>query len=109
MHSTMERLRRWDFRTQMHTSSDKNLSQAFVELDILKDKLALPSAVTEKTAYMYRKVPERGFVRGRTIPAVLAAIVYLVCREMGIPRTLKDVSSRASNLRRKPYQECIDY
>lgn len=101
MHSMMERLRKWDFRTQIHTPTDRNLSQAFVELDILKDKLALPSAVIEKTAYIYRKVQQRGFVRGRTISAVLVAIVYLVCRELGIPRTLKDIGAADNNLRRK--------
>jgi transcription initiation factor TFIIB len=100
MYSIMKRLRTWDFRTKQHTSTDRNLYQAFNELDILNDKLALPDAVTEKTAYIYRKVQEGGFVRGRTIPAVLAAIVYLVCREIGISRTLKDIAT-ASDVRRK--------
>ena len=100
MRSTMERLRTWDFRTQAHTPTDRNLRQAFSELDILKDKLALPDAVIEKTAYIYRKVQQIGLIQGRSIPAVIAAIVYLVCREMEIPRTLNDIST-ASNIRRK--------
>ena len=72
MRTTMERLRTWDFRTQAHTSTDRNLRQAFSELDRLKDKLGLPDSVIEKTAYIYRKVQERGLVRGRTISSVLA-------------------------------------
>jgi transcription initiation factor TFIIB len=100
MRSTMERLRTWDFRTQTHTPTDRNLRQAFSELDILKDKLALPDAVIEKTAYIYRKVQQIGLIQGRSIPAVIAAIVYLVCREMEIPRTLNDIST-ASNIKRK--------
>jgi transcription initiation factor TFIIB len=52
--SMLSRLRRWDSRTQLYASTDKNLTQAFVQLDTLKDKLGLPSAVIEKTAYIYR-------------------------------------------------------
>ena len=71
MRSTMGRLRAWDFRTQAHSPTDRNLRQAFSELDRLKDKLGLSEAVIEKTAYIYRKAQERGLVRGRTISATL--------------------------------------
>ena len=54
--STMQRLRTWDYRTQVHTATNRNLRQAFIELDILKDKLALPDATIEKAAYIYRKL-----------------------------------------------------
>src|ERR671930_748339 len=100
MRSTMERLRTWDFRTQAHTPTDRSLRQAFSELDRLKDKLALSDAIVEKTAYIYRKAQERGLVRGRTIPAVLAAAIYIACREMGISKTLKDIVA-VSNIRLK--------
>jgi transcription initiation factor TFIIB len=100
MRSTMERLRIWDFRTQRHTPTDRNLSLAFNELDTLKDKLGLPDAVFEKAAYIYRKAQQRGLVRGRTISSVLAAVVYIACREMGISKTLKDIVA-VSNIRLK--------
>jgi transcription initiation factor TFIIB len=73
---------------------------AFDELDILKDKLALSNAVVEKAAYIYRKAQAGGLVKGRTISALLAASVYAACREMQIPRTLRDITT-ASNVRRK--------
>ena len=68
---------------------------------ILSYRLSILSdAIVEKTAYIYRKVEGRGLVRGRTIPGMLAAAVYLACREMGTPRTLKDII-RISNTKRK--------
>jgi transcription initiation factor TFIIB len=100
MRSTMERLRIWDFRTQRYTPTDRNLSLAFNELDTLKDKLGLPDAVFQKAAYIYRKAQARGLTRGRTIPSVLSAAVYIACREIGIAKTLKDIVT-ASNIRRK--------
>ena len=93
MRSTMDRLRVWDYRTQIHSATDRNLRNAFYKLDILKDKLGLSDSVVEKAAYIYRKAQERGLVRGRTISGVLAAAIYIACREMGISRTLKDIAS----------------
>ena len=93
MRSTMDRLRTWDFRTQTHSPTDRSLRQAFFQLDVLKDKLGLSDPVVEKTAYIYRKAQERGLVRGRTISGILTAAVYIACRELGTPRTLKDIAS----------------
>jgi transcription initiation factor TFIIB len=100
MRSTMERLRVLDFRTQLHNSTNRSLIQAFNQLDNVKTKLGLSDAIVEKTAYIYRKAQERGFVRGRTISATLAAAAYIACRELGIPRTLSDISM-ICNIRQK--------
>jgi len=100
MRSTMGRLRAWDFRTQAHSPTDRNLRQAFSELDRLKDKLGLSDAAVEKTAYIYRKAQERGLVRGRTISAMVGAAIYIACRETGTSRTLKDIAE-IGNIKRK--------
>jgi len=99
-YSTIKRLRTWDLRTQSRTGTATNLIQAFNKLDILNDKLALPDAVVEKTAYIYRKAQKRGLVKGRSITALLAASAYIACRETGIPRSLTDIAI-ASNIKRK--------
>jgi transcription initiation factor TFIIB len=96
MHTTMQRLRKWDSRAHIRTSSDISLIQAFNELDIVKDKLALPDAVVEKSAYIYRKAKSNGLTRGRTISGLVAASIYTACREMGTPRTLKDIAAAAN-------------
>ena len=105
MRSTIERLRTWDSRSQVHEPVDRNFRQAFSELDRLKDKLALSNAVIEKTAYIYRKALEKGLVRGRSIPGVLGASLYAACRDGGTPRTLNDVSTEM-NVKRKDVSRC---
>jgi transcription initiation factor TFIIB len=94
--SKMERLKVWDFRSHAHDSTNKNLIQAFNELDKLKDKLGLPDAVIERTAYIYRKARKRGLVRGRTIDGILSAAIYIACRDLGVPKTLKEVAAASS-------------
>jgi transcription initiation factor TFIIB len=100
MRNRMQRLRTWDLRTRNHTSSDRNLLRAFSKLDVLKDKLALSDAIVEKIAYIYRKVQQRGLIRGRTVSGLIAATIYAGCREMEASWTLKDIAA-ASNVKRK--------
>ena len=100
MKSTIERLRTWDSRSQVHEPVDRNFRQAFSELDRLKDKLALSDAVIEKTAYIYRKALDKGLVRGRSIPGLVAAALYAACRDTETPRTLTDVAN-GINIKRK--------
>ncbi|MFQ5940995.1 MAG: transcription initiation factor IIB family protein [Nitrososphaerales archaeon] len=105
MKSAIERLRTWDSRSQFHESSYRNMRQAFTELDRLKDKLALGDALVEKAAYIYRKAIEKRLVQGRSISALGAATLYLVCRDTETPRTLKDVAS-ASGVKKKEVARC---
>lgn len=100
MSSRMERLRTWDARVHADSLNYKNLQPAFSKLLTLKDKLGLSDAVVEKTAYIYRKAQEKGLVQGRTISAVIAAALYGVIKEMGVSRTLNEISE-ASNIKRK--------
>lgn len=105
MRSTIERLRTWDSRSQIHEPVDRNFRQAFSELDRLKDKLAVGDAVVEKAAYIYRKALEKGLVRGRSISTLIASALYAACRDTQTPRTLKDIGI-ASNIKRKDIARC---
>ncbi len=103
--SSIERLRTWDSRSQAHSSADRNLRQALNEMDKLKDKLALTSAVIEKAAYIYRKAMEKKLVRGRSIQGLVAACLYASCRNTETPRTLNDIAN-GINIRRKDVARC---
>ncbi len=105
MRSTIERLRTWDSRSQVHEPIDRNFRQAFSELNRLKDKLTISSAILEKAAYIYRKAMEKRLVRGRSISALIAAALYAACRDTETPRTLNDVG-QAANIKRKDIARC---
>ena len=66
----------------------------------MKDKLGLPDAIIEKTAYIYRKAQQRRLAQGRSVAVILTAAVYIACREAGIPKTLKEIAV-ANNTKRK--------
>lgn len=101
----MWRLRKWQIRSRVQSSIDRNLAQAMTEIDRLSDKLSIPSAVKERAAVIYRKALEQGLVRGRSIAAIAAAALYTACRLSGTPRNLKEISE-ASLVGRKDIARC---
>lgn len=106
----MGRLRTWDLRTKFKDSSSRNYRSAFSLLNNLKTKLAIPDSVVERTAYNYRKIEHKGFMRGRPIASVLAACLYLTCREMCVPRTMDEirlVSNVKKNQLGRDYREMV--
>ncbi|MGP8128545.1 MAG: transcription initiation factor IIB [Candidatus Bathyarchaeia archaeon] len=101
----MLRLRKWQIRTRVHSSAERNLAQAMAELDRLTDMLHIPASIKERAAMVYRKGLNNGLVRGRSIAAITAASLYAACRMSETPRTLKDVSA-ASRIRKKDVARC---
>ena len=69
----MWRLRKWQIRSRVHSSIDRNLAQAMAELDRLSDKVYISRPIKEKAAVIYRKALDKGLVRGRSIAAIAAA------------------------------------
>src|SRR3989337_1215620 len=101
----MWRLRKWQIRSRVHSSVDRNLAQAMAELDRLSDKLYIPAHIKEKAAVVYRKALEKGLVRGRSIAAIAAAALYAACRNSETPRTLREIAE-ASLVDKKDVARC---
>lgn len=101
----MWRLRKWQIRSRVHSSIDRNLAQAMAELDRLSDKVYIPPSIKEKAAVIYRKALDKGLVRGRSIAAITAAAVYAACRGSGIPRALHEIAE-ASLVDKKDVARC---
>ena len=101
----MWRLRKWQIRSRVHSSIDRNLAQAMAELERLSSKVSISPPIREKAAVVYRKALDKGLVRGRSINAIAAASLYAACRKSGSPRTLREVAE-ASLVDRKDVARC---
>jgi len=96
MTSMIRRIRKWDNQSRHGEGIDRNLQQAFTYLNTMKDKLAIPNAVIEKAAYLYRKALEKNLLSGKTISTFMAAALYAACRETETPRTRKEIAKAAN-------------
>jgi len=101
----MWRLRKWQIRSRVHSSVDRNLAQAMAELERLSSMISISPPIKEKAAVAYRKALDKGLVRGRSINAIAAAALYAACRKSGSPRTLSEIA-KASLVNKKDVARC---
>jgi len=85
------RLRKWQKRSRMATSLQRNLSVALPELDRMCSYLNIPEQMKEACARLYRKCAREGIVRGRSIEGMVAAVIYLISREHRSPIILNEL------------------
>jgi transcription initiation factor TFIIB len=85
------RLRKWQRRSRMSDSIQRNLSIALPELDRMCAYLNIPNNIKEECAMWYRRAVSKGLVRGRSIECVVAAIIYLISRKHHLPKTLEEL------------------
>ncbi|MHA1237944.1 MAG: transcription initiation factor IIB [Candidatus Odinarchaeia archaeon] len=102
----MYRLRKWNFRSIIHSSKRRNLAHAMSEMQRLASQMGISRDIMETAAVLYRKVIERGLTRGRSIDAMIAASLYLACRMHGLPRPL-DEMEQYSRFDRKELGYCV--
>jgi transcription initiation factor TFIIB len=101
----MWRLRKWQIRSRVHSSTDRNLAQAMSELERLSSKVNISPPIREKAAVVYRKALDKGLVRGRSINAIAAAALYAACRKSGSPKALREIAE-ASLVDKKDVARC---
>ena len=101
----MWRLRKWQIRSIVHSSDERNLAHAMSELDRLSDKLYTHRPIKENAAVIYRKALDKDLVRGRSIASMAAAALYAACRNSETPRTLREIAE-ASLLGKKDVASC---
>lgn len=82
------RLRKWDNRFKVKNTQERNLRQAFGEIDRLSSELNLPDYVEETACTIYRRAHEEDLLPGRSIESMASATVYISMRKVGIPKTL---------------------
>ncbi len=99
MRTIFQRLRTWDSRSRT-SNEGRNFKSAFAILEMLQSRLELSDAIKERTAYLYRKAVSQRMTSGRRIVGILAASLYVACRELDAPRTIDDIA-RAANLKVK--------
>ncbi len=99
--AAMYRMRKWQIRSIVHSSHNRNLSIALRELDRLAANLGISRDAKETASFLYRKALIKRLVRGRTIEGMVSAVVYLACRIHKTPRQLDELAAESNANRRE--------
>jgi transcription initiation factor TFIIB len=89
----MRRLKKWQTRTRIRGGNERSLVIALQQLNLYSDQMGLPVIVRERAAVHFRKAQGKRIVRGRSINSVLAALIYIACRQSDIVKTNKEIAA----------------
>ena len=104
----LQRLRAWDERFRTKNALERNLKQAFTEIDRMASALGLPSSTRETAGVIYRRAVEEELLPGRSIESMATACLYAAARQHGIPRTLGGITT-VSRVEELPVQRAYRY
>jgi len=92
----MNRLRRLQRRIRVSDKTERNLVSALSIINNIVSKLDLPKSISESVSIICRRVLKKKVMRGRSIRDLIAAAVYMACRESGCVITPKDIASASA-------------
>ena len=100
-HSEMENLRRLNKFTISNDSKTKNLNKATREIRRISETLGISQSIAERASYIYRKALNKKLIRGRSITGIVAATIYIACKDAGILFPIDSVEKLNDNCSRK--------
>lgn len=99
-------LGRWQNRG---SNPDRSLIQAFKAIATMSDRLGLVATIKDRANEIYKKVEDQKPLKGRNQDAILAACLYIACRQEDKPRTVKEICSVANGATKKEIGRAKEY
>ncbi|KAK4776583.1 hypothetical protein SAY86_005271 [Trapa natans] len=99
-------LGRWQNRG---SNPDRGLIQAFKTIATMSDRLGLVATIKDRANEIYKRVEDQKSSRGRNQDALLAACLYIACRQEDKPRTVKEICSVANGATKKEIGRAKEY
>lgn len=72
---------------------EKNLLKAFREISNMSERIGLPKMIADRAKSIFKKVEDDKLCKGKTSEGVIAACIYIACRQERVPRTFREISS----------------
>lgn len=89
--SDIEKLRKLNKFTISSNSKTKNLNKAVNEIRRITEIIGFNALIAERASYIYRKMLNKGAIRGRSITGIVSAIICVACEEMNIPFSIDKI------------------
>ena len=96
-----EKLRRLNKFTISNDSKTRNLSKAIREIRRISEILGISTSIAERASYIYRKALNKKLIRGRSITGIVAATIYIACKDAGVFFPIDRIDRLGDNCNRK--------
>jgi len=71
--------------------AERNLLTAFRDISNWCDQFSLPRTISDIAKQLYKRSDEEKLLRGKPLEAVLAACIFIACRQAHVPRTFREI------------------
>ncbi|KAA1473428.1 cyclin-like protein [Dentipellis sp. KUC8613] len=74
-----------------NSRSERNLLSAFRDISSWCDQFSLPKTISDIAKQLYKRSDEEKLLRGKPLDAVIAACIFIACRQAHVPRTFREI------------------
>ncbi|EIW76348.1 transcription initiation factor IIB [Coniophora puteana RWD-64-598 SS2] len=85
--------------------SERNLLTAFRDIGGWCDQFSLPKTISDIAKQLYKRSDEEKLLRGKPLEAVIAACIFIACRQAHVPRTFREICN-LTNVSKKTLGQC---
>ncbi|KAH8118668.1 cyclin-like protein [Phellopilus nigrolimitatus] len=86
--------------------SERNLVQGFREISSWCDQFSLPKTISDMARQLYRRAEEEKLLRGKSSDAIIAACIFISCRQAHVPRTFREICT-LTHVSKKTLGQCF--
>lgn len=83
-------LQRASSRSQ-NARSERNIIGAYRDISSWCDQFSLPKTISDIAKQLYRRADEEKLLRGKPLESVIAACIFIACRQAHVPRTFREI------------------
>jgi transcription initiation factor TFIIB len=85
--------------------SERNLLTAFRDISNWCDQFSLPKTISDIAKQLYKRSDEEKLLRGKPLEAVIAACIFIACRQAHVPRTFREICNM-THVSKKTLGQC---
>jgi transcription initiation factor TFIIB len=79
------------------SASDKAKRKANREIKEMAERLSADQSIINSAYHIYHTVQKNKIIKGRSSNAIIAACMFIACRQQSCPRTFKEISAVSNN------------
>jgi transcription initiation factor TFIIB len=84
---------------------EKNLLSAFRDIASWCDQFSLPKTISDIAKQLYKRADEEKMLRGKPYDAIVAACIFIACRQAHVPRSFKEICN-LTHVSKKTLGQC---
>ncbi|KAI8580178.1 hypothetical protein K450DRAFT_163305, partial [Umbelopsis ramanniana AG] len=70
---------------------ERTLLKAYEEISAMCDSISLSELVSDTAKQLYKRVEDEKLLRGKASDAIIAACIFIACRQEKVDRTFRDI------------------